>query len=50
MCRENLKEESPIEQMVQEAQDSVLPGTSEAAFLETLSQIMDRHLDEITGL
>ncbi|MBA0732683.1 hypothetical protein Gogos_016756 [Gossypium gossypioides] len=50
MCRENLKEESPIEQMVQEAQDSVLPGTSVAAFLETLSQIMDRHLDEITGL
>ncbi|GMI73645.1 phosphoinositide 4-kinase gamma 4, UBIQUITIN-LIKE DOMAIN KINASE GAMMA 4 [Hibiscus trionum] len=45
MCRENLKEESVIEQMVQEAQDSVLPGTSEAAFLETLSQIMDCHLD-----
>ncbi|KAE8708655.1 Phosphatidylinositol 4-kinase gamma 4 [Hibiscus syriacus] len=45
MCRENLKEESVIEQMIQEAQDSVLPGTSEAAFLETLSQIMDWHLD-----
>lgn len=50
MCRENLKEESVIEEMVQEAQDSVLPGTSEATFLETLSQIMDRRLDEIAGL
>ncbi|XVF22374.1 hypothetical protein REPUB_Repub12eG0167000 [Reevesia pubescens] len=50
MCRENLKEESVIEEIVQEAQDSVLPCTSEAAFLETLSQIMDRLLDEIAGL
>ncbi|XVF73023.1 hypothetical protein PTKIN_Ptkin12aG0168300 [Pterospermum kingtungense] len=49
MCRENLKEESVIEEIVQETQDSVLPGTSEAAFLETLSQIMDRQLDEIAG-
>ncbi|XP_022770590.1 phosphatidylinositol 4-kinase gamma 4-like [Durio zibethinus] len=49
MCRENLKEESVIEKIVQEAQDSVLPGTSEAAFLETLSQIMDRRLDEVDG-
>ena len=47
MCRENLTEESVIEEIVKETQDSVLPGTSEAAFLETLSQIMDRHLDEI---
>ncbi|KAK6285797.1 hypothetical protein POUND7_011976 [Theobroma cacao] len=47
MCRENLNEESVIEEIVQEAQDSVLPGISEAAFLETLSQIMDRRLDEI---
>ena len=47
MRRENLKEESVIEEIVQEAQDSVLPFTSEAAFLETLSQIMDRCLDEI---
>ncbi|XVE77283.1 hypothetical protein DITRI_Ditri13aG0049900 [Diplodiscus trichospermus] len=47
MCRQNLKEVSVIEEIVQEAQDSVLPGTSEVAFLETLSQIMDCHLDEI---
>ena len=49
MCRENLKEESVIEEIVQEAQDSVLPGTSEAAFLKAVSQIMDRRLDEIAG-
>ncbi|KAK6926003.1 Ubiquitin-like domain [Dillenia turbinata] len=47
MCRETLKKESVIEQVVQEAQDSVLPVTSEAAFLETISQIMDRRLDEL---
>ncbi|KAH7519478.1 hypothetical protein FEM48_Zijuj08G0040600 [Ziziphus jujuba var. spinosa] len=49
MCRETLKKESIIEEIVQEAHDSVLPGTSEAAFLETVSQIMDRHLNEIAG-
>ncbi|KAK6936690.1 hypothetical protein RJ641_033720 [Dillenia turbinata] len=43
MCRQNLKKES----VVQEAQDSVLPGTGEAAFLECVSQIMDRRLDEL---
>lgn len=47
MCRETLKKESIIEEIVQEAQESVLPGTSEDAFLETVSQIMDRHLNEI---
>ncbi|PIA34699.1 hypothetical protein AQUCO_03700169v1 [Aquilegia coerulea] len=48
MCRETLKKESVIEEIVCEAQDSVLPGTSEAVFLESVSQIMDRRLDEIT--
>ncbi|KAF3439860.1 hypothetical protein FNV43_RR18138 [Rhamnella rubrinervis] len=47
MCRETLKKESIIEEIVQEAQESVLPGTSEAAFIESVSQIMDRHLNEI---
>jgi hypothetical protein len=47
MCRETLKKESVIEQIVQEAQEAALPGTSEAAFLECVSVIMDRHLDEL---
>jgi hypothetical protein len=47
MCRETLKKESVVEEIVQEAQDSVLPGTSEATFLDTVSQIMDCHLDKI---
>ncbi|KAK7832349.1 phosphatidylinositol 4-kinase gamma 4 [Quercus suber] len=47
ICRENLKKESVIEEIVQGAQDSVLPSTSEAIFLETVSQIMDHHLDKI---
>ncbi|KAK9266821.1 hypothetical protein L1049_001645 [Liquidambar formosana] len=49
MCRETLKKESVIEQIVREAQDAVLPGTSEAAFLESVSLIMDRCLDELSS-
>ncbi|KAK9743165.1 hypothetical protein RND81_03G221400 [Saponaria officinalis] len=49
MCRETVRKESVIEEIVQEAQDSVLPGTSEATFMEAVSQIMDRRLDEISG-
>ncbi|KAH1073752.1 hypothetical protein J1N35_026080 [Gossypium stocksii] len=49
MCRENLNKESVIEEIVQEAEESVLPNTSEAAFLKKLSQIMDCRLDEIAG-
>ncbi|KAJ6359400.1 hypothetical protein OIU76_001020 [Salix suchowensis] len=47
MCRETLKKESVIEQIVQEARDVVLPGSSEAAFLEAVSLIMDRRLDKL---
>ncbi|KAG5538222.1 hypothetical protein RHGRI_018973 [Rhododendron griersonianum] len=47
MCRETLTKESVIEEIVQEALDSLLPGTSEAAFMESVSHFMDRHLDKI---
>ncbi|KAL3536703.1 hypothetical protein ACH5RR_000069 [Cinchona calisaya] len=47
MCRETLNEESMIEEIVQEALDAMLPGSSEAAFLECVSSIMDRRLNEI---
>ncbi|XP_014491546.1 phosphatidylinositol 4-kinase gamma 4 [Vigna radiata var. radiata] len=47
MCRESLNKESVIEEIVQEALDSVLPGTSEATLLDAVSQIMDLRLDEI---
>ena len=49
MCRESLNKESVIEGIVQEALDSVLPGTSEATFLEAVSLIMDKRLDEISS-
>ncbi|XP_038708116.1 phosphatidylinositol 4-kinase gamma 4-like [Tripterygium wilfordii] len=49
MCRQNVNKESVIEEIVHEALESMLPGTSEACFLETVSQIMDHHLDEIGG-
>ncbi|PIA48970.1 hypothetical protein AQUCO_01300086v1 [Aquilegia coerulea] len=48
MCRVTLKKESMIEEIVHEARDSVLPGSSEVAFLESISQIMDRRLDGLT--
>lgn len=48
MCRETLRKESVIEQILREAEEAALPGTSEAAFLESVSLIMDRRLDELT--
>ncbi|XP_057417719.1 phosphatidylinositol 4-kinase gamma 4 [Lotus japonicus] len=47
MCRENLNKESEIEEIISEAQDSLLPGMEESAFLESISQIMDSHLDKL---
>lgn len=44
MCRENLNNKSVIEEIVEEADDGVLPGSSEVAFMEAVSQIMDRRL------
>ncbi|KAJ6868074.1 phosphatidylinositol 4-kinase gamma 3-like [Populus alba x Populus x berolinensis] len=49
MCRETVRKESVIEQIVQEAQDSVLPGSGEATFLEAVALIMDRHLDKLSS-
>lgn len=47
MCRENLNKKSAIEEIVEEAEDAVLPGTSEAAFLETVSEVMDLTLGKL---
>ncbi|KAL5062424.1 hypothetical protein RYX36_024161 [Vicia faba] len=49
MCRKSLNNESVIEGIVKTALDSVLPGTSEATFMEAVSEIIDRHLDEVTS-
>uniref|UniRef100_A0A0E0LBB5 1-phosphatidylinositol 4-kinase n=1 Tax=Oryza punctata TaxID=4537 RepID=A0A0E0LBB5_ORYPU len=46
LCRETVNRDSEIEDIVQEAEDHVLPGTSEVIFLETVSEILDRHLDK----
>ncbi|CAH9069957.1 unnamed protein product [Cuscuta europaea] len=48
MCRETIKKKSVIELIVEEAQESLLPHTSEAAFLDCVSSIMDRYLDEVS--
>ncbi|KAG6397132.1 hypothetical protein SASPL_143296 [Salvia splendens] len=47
MCRENLNNKSVIEEIVHEAEDAVLPGMSEAAFLEALSEVMDSTLEKL---
>ncbi|PKA63947.1 putative phosphatidylinositol 4-kinase type 2-beta [Apostasia shenzhenica] len=47
LCRETVKKDSKIEEMVREAAGSVLPGTSETAFLEAISEIMDDYLDTL---
>ncbi|KAL5224538.1 hypothetical protein ABZP36_011177 [Zizania latifolia] len=46
LCRETVNRDSEIEDIIQEAEDHVLPGTSEIIFLETISEIIDRHLDK----
>ena len=48
MCRENLNKESVIEEIVCEAQESLLTGMGESAFLESVSQIMDARLDKLS--
>ncbi|KAK7317130.1 hypothetical protein RJT34_01104 [Clitoria ternatea] len=47
MCRETLKKESVIEQIIREADEAALPGTGETVFLDLVSAIMDSHLDEL---
>ncbi|KAI4338718.1 hypothetical protein MLD38_023742 [Melastoma candidum] len=47
MCRETINEESVIEGIIREAEESLLPGMSEAAFLDITSQIMDSTLDKL---
>ncbi|KAL1549750.1 phosphatidylinositol 4-kinase gamma 4-like isoform X2 [Salvia divinorum] len=46
MCRETVRNNSVIEEIVEEALNSVLPGSSEGAFLYCVSSIMDRRLEE----
>lgn len=47
LCRENMNKKSSIEEMVEDAEDAMLPGMSEAAFLETVSEVMDAALDKL---
>ncbi|RDY05814.1 Phosphatidylinositol 4-kinase gamma 4, partial [Mucuna pruriens] len=48
MCRENLNKESVIEEIICEAQESFLPGMGESLFLQSVSRIMDSHLDKLS--
>ncbi|KAL3619178.1 hypothetical protein CASFOL_036748 [Castilleja foliolosa] len=47
MCREKLNEKSIIEKIIDDANDSLLPETSESAFLEAVSEIMGTTLDKL---
>lgn len=46
MCRESLNKPSVIENIVEQAKESILPECSEVAFLEVVSQIMDFHIEK----
>lgn len=48
LCRETVKKESKMEEMIREAKDAVLPGTSENAFMETISDIIHLYLNSLT--
>ncbi|KAF5734334.1 hypothetical protein HS088_TW16G00783 [Tripterygium wilfordii] len=48
LCRKTVNQESVIEGIVREAEDTMLPGMNETAFLEAVSQIMDSRLEKIT--
>ncbi|KAH6830101.1 phosphoinositide 4-kinase gamma 4 [Perilla frutescens var. hirtella] len=48
MCRETVRKKSVVEEIVEEALDSVLPCSSEAGFLDSVSSIMDRRLEELS--
>uniref|UniRef100_A0A0C9RLB9 1-phosphatidylinositol 4-kinase n=1 Tax=Wollemia nobilis TaxID=56998 RepID=A0A0C9RLB9_9CONI len=47
MCRESLNKPSDIENILEEAQEAVLPASREETFLEVVSQIMDCYLANI---
>ncbi|CAA0838230.1 Phosphatidylinositol 4-kinase gamma 4 [Striga hermonthica] len=47
MCRENLNKKSVLEEIVGEANDSLLPQMSDSAFFEALSETMDSTLDKL---
>lgn len=47
LCRETINKESIIEEIMREANSTVLPGATEDAFMESISHIMDRRLDEL---
>ncbi|XWS61323.1 hypothetical protein CRYUN_Cryun07bG0116500 [Craigia yunnanensis] len=49
MCRETVKQESVIEQIVREAEEALLPGMGDDSFFEAVALIMDRRLDELTS-
>lgn len=47
MCRETLNKESVIEEIIRDAQDSMLSGMTEVAFLETVYKLMDIKLEKL---
>lgn len=49
MCRETIKKEAAIEDIIHKAKEAMLPCTSETAFMETVSDAMDDYLDKLTG-
>ncbi|XP_076895061.1 phosphatidylinositol 4-kinase gamma 3-like [Bidens hawaiensis] len=49
LCRETLNKESMIEKIVEKACSISPPGTTEAEFLATVSDLLDFELDKVSG-
>lgn len=47
LCRETLNKESVIEKILEKASNMTLPGTSEANFLKTVSDLLDFELGKV---
>uniref|UniRef100_A0A7N0UFG0 1-phosphatidylinositol 4-kinase n=1 Tax=Kalanchoe fedtschenkoi TaxID=63787 RepID=A0A7N0UFG0_KALFE len=47
MCRDSLNKPSILEEILHEAQGSVLPSINETTFLDSVSRIMDRRLAQV---
>ncbi|KAJ7539704.1 hypothetical protein O6H91_11G106000 [Diphasiastrum complanatum] len=49
MCRDHLNRNSIIENMIEDAEANVLPGSSEVQVLESLSEVMDYYIDKASS-
>jgi hypothetical protein len=47
MCRKTFDKRSPIELMLEEAEEKMLPGSNEQFFMTALAEVMDSHIKKV---